>query len=668
MPRPQRQAAANAKYTVDPPTDEEAEEEVRAVNAGATKGKRRASGAAEGGQDTDWKTAEPPKKRGRTGAGGGGRRRAKLESFQAMPMDVLVEIARHLDPLTLLHMSRANKMMRHVFARRASKPIWQIVRSNLGIPALEATDITDMQLAALLFDKECRICGCGRAVITDYCLRMRWCKDCKKANLLSDQKLVKELKAEYNLHPKLLECSLYTLDSPSGYNSKQRPYYCKAAVLETNDRLNELEKAVNDARRQPAPVKDAAKAALDTFIAEKSAIAKASHKDGQMLRDWESGFAHRRKETDERLRQERCAAIESRVRALGYEEADCKARDWPDVHRLVDQPTRLADAIWESISDRIIAAVDSSKRMRILDDAEEKLHKRYSKVKQLYTSLRSGQGLDYPALSDFAYIPSVKTMWLPDDAQFPATVDEALKDAIAAEVEKAKLIIKLGFASSLARAYEVQGVAMDDKLAAKLKALPPARVPADLKLTTEYGESELSSRATWWAPKQALNFEAFDDSISDLEADVDALLRRFTSPLRCPNQYPNQCGRPHPYRQFLKHAATHNMGMESGPVLCHDFQHFGLLHQVLEETGLPNLIGSIETLEKSDWRFECRDCKSPPHYAGRDWVGGKVMRWPAFINHVSRDHKADVPSDMRAWRKGQRHPQAAATTSADAQA
>lgn len=66
-------------------------------------------------------------------------------------------VARHLDPLTLLHMSRANKMMRHVFARRASKPIWQIVRNNLGMPALEATDMTDMQLTALLFDKECRV-------------------------------------------------------------------------------------------------------------------------------------------------------------------------------------------------------------------------------------------------------------------------------------------------------------------------------------------------------------------------------------------------------------------------------------------------------------------------------------------------------------------------------
>ncbi|BGP22190.1 hypothetical protein JCM10295v2_001068 [Rhodotorula toruloides] len=215
-----------------------------------------------------------------------------------MPMDVLVEIARHLDPLTLLHMSRANKIMRH--------PIWQIVRGNLGIPALEVTDMTDMQLAALLFDKECRICGRGRAVITDYCLRMRWCKDCKKG-----QKVVKELKAEYNLHPKLLECSLYTLDSPSRYDSKKRHYYCKAAVLEINGRLNELEQAVNDVQRKSAEVKDAAKAALKKFVTEKSTAAKASFEDGGKLRVWERKYTDRRWKANEKARGERRKVYDS---------------------------------------------------------------------------------------------------------------------------------------------------------------------------------------------------------------------------------------------------------------------------------------------------------------------------------------------------------------------
>ncbi|TNY19217.1 hypothetical protein DMC30DRAFT_423811 [Rhodotorula diobovata] len=71
-----------------------------------------------------------PKVKGRTGA---------LSAFLSMPLDVLVEISRHLDLPTLLAMSRANKMMRNVLARRSAAPIWTIVRNNVDFPDLRPT-------------------------------------------------------------------------------------------------------------------------------------------------------------------------------------------------------------------------------------------------------------------------------------------------------------------------------------------------------------------------------------------------------------------------------------------------------------------------------------------------------------------------------------------------
>lgn len=73
-------------------------------------------------------------------------------------------------------MSRANKMMHSVFASRSAAPIWAIARENVYLPDLEAPDKTDMQLASLIWERECHICGRGRAVIVDYCIRKRWCK------------------------------------------------------------------------------------------------------------------------------------------------------------------------------------------------------------------------------------------------------------------------------------------------------------------------------------------------------------------------------------------------------------------------------------------------------------------------------------------------------------
>lgn len=258
--------------------------------------------------------------------------------------------------------------------------------------------------------------------------------------------------------------------------------------------------------------------------------------------------------------------------------------------------------------------------------AEERLNQRYLNVKPLYSSLRSGQGLDYPAFSDFACFPSVTQLWMPEDALIPGTLDKTVKNAIAADVAKAKLIVKLGFACSLAKAYEEQGLTMEGGLAATLKTLPPTRIAADIKVTTEFGDTALTPYTNWWAPKQALNFEAFDDSIYDLEADVDALLRRFTSLFRCPNN----CGKPLPYRQFLDHAENHRR--TEGLVRYEEFKHLALVHEVLKETGLPNLVGSIATLDKSDWRFDCLNCKcSPGYWQVRNWTGAKNMTWSSFV-------------------------------------
>jgi len=102
-----------------------------------------------------------------------------------MPLDILVEISRHLDPPSLLSMSRANKMMRGMFAHRSAAPIWAIVRANVDLPALEATDLSEMALASLVYERNCHLCGRGRATIVDYALRVRWCKVRRSSPLVS---------------------------------------------------------------------------------------------------------------------------------------------------------------------------------------------------------------------------------------------------------------------------------------------------------------------------------------------------------------------------------------------------------------------------------------------------------------------------------------------------
>lgn len=88
-------------------------------------------------------------------------------------------VARQFDPHTLLNMSRVSKRMRQIFASRSAAPIWQAARRNVGLPDLKAGDMNEMQYASLVYDRNCHLCGRGRSVMVDYCLRVRWCKACR---------------------------------------------------------------------------------------------------------------------------------------------------------------------------------------------------------------------------------------------------------------------------------------------------------------------------------------------------------------------------------------------------------------------------------------------------------------------------------------------------------
>ncbi|GAA5928993.1 hypothetical protein JCM3775_006706 [Rhodotorula graminis] len=162
-------------------------------------------------------------------------KKGKLSTFLAMPLDLLVEVAQHTDPPTLLAMSRTNKLMHNLFARRSAAPIWAAVRRNVDFPELEATDLSEMQLASLVFDRNCHLCGRGRAVIVDYALRIRWCKSCERANLVRETDLQR-----LKLHRLAPACSFLTFHS-----GKNRivgsAYYCVAQLRAVSDHLFKLE-------------------------------------------------------------------------------------------------------------------------------------------------------------------------------------------------------------------------------------------------------------------------------------------------------------------------------------------------------------------------------------------------------------------------------------------
>ncbi|KAF9267008.1 hypothetical protein L218DRAFT_895151 [Marasmius fiardii PR-910] len=86
-------------------------------------------------------------------------KRGLLEKLaKEAPLDILLEIFKHLEPRDVLHLSRTSKDFRGFLMRRSSSSIWREARENLPeLPPLPF-DLNEPQYASLLFDNHCYAC------------------------------------------------------------------------------------------------------------------------------------------------------------------------------------------------------------------------------------------------------------------------------------------------------------------------------------------------------------------------------------------------------------------------------------------------------------------------------------------------------------------------------
>ncbi|PIL34379.1 hypothetical protein GSI_03154 [Ganoderma sinense ZZ0214-1] len=106
-----------------------------------------------------------------------------FRKFPDLPMEVIMEIASHMAPLTLLYFSRTSKLFRKTLMNKASRWAWQgALHTVLGLPPCPE-DMNEALYTALVFDRYCFACGTPDAFFVDYALRLRLCESCWDANI-----------------------------------------------------------------------------------------------------------------------------------------------------------------------------------------------------------------------------------------------------------------------------------------------------------------------------------------------------------------------------------------------------------------------------------------------------------------------------------------------------
>ncbi|GAA5897897.1 F-box protein [Sporobolomyces salmoneus] len=562
------------------------------------------------------KGKETARVRGRTG---------KLQSIIELPVDIWYMIAEYLDPRSLLYMGRSNKMMRSLFASKEnSSRLWKIVKRSVDFPDLEATDLNDLSLASLIYDRECHICGKGRAVLVDYCLRKRWCKKCRSNNLVRADRIRAQVA---NLHTLTTACSLSTKQGPTSNSWDGSSYFFKAEVIEINDELLELQQSIGDAKGNDET--RSAKSALADYVTERKAIVKAALEDGKKLATWERSSAKERKDADTAARQARQDAIKAKLRELGYEDQDM--RYLYEVSNLVDKPATLTPTIWDKILSKIIANVEKYKQERPVIEARRRAGQRLDLIHPYYDALKaaSDDKILFPSFKLFARMPSVEVFWKEEES----TIDEGSwhsnLDKVQEELPKVQRWKKLEMARALLSAHEE----LQHPLPADLRSsIRPRKVrsPKEVEEARSCGYGHVYSFAL-----------DVDDPSTISPSDLEALLSRFTSTFLAYRS------RRQNWKEYLEgDGGNRFVGGSSVSSVPRNWLKVQL--EVLKQTEIDDDDKTNEKLEQLGPKFSCYDCHKYLYIPPYDWLPRTVkpeksdgLTWNEMNEHAIEFHSSD---------------------------
>lgn len=223
--------------------------------------------------------------------------KGKLSNIFTLPMDLLSTIFSELDPLDLLHLSRANKQLNQFLDSREAIPIWSISRRNLELYVPKAgvydyygdriseetyetvqmptrpTHLTETAYARLLFENECSNCD-GKVLHTDYALGIKLCKTCRKDSIVKKHVAVDALKA--GKKKAVVEEIVFSLVSqPYAYRSDA---YYLPAIISLHDEIKDKKRKLRKKGEY-----DAWLAAKKEELEEQD---KASQSRAVAIRDW----------------------------------------------------------------------------------------------------------------------------------------------------------------------------------------------------------------------------------------------------------------------------------------------------------------------------------------------------------------------------------------------
>ncbi|KAL1742581.1 hypothetical protein HDZ31DRAFT_65851 [Schizophyllum fasciatum] len=277
----------------------------------------------------------------------------KISKLLSMPMDILYETFKFLEPLDLLTISQTNKLLRETILSPHALSVWIGSRKHTGCPD-PPPDNSEAWWANLVFGKKrCQICNCPSIMSVDWQLLMRVCTTCKKKNLLSPTKF----KKEYRINDSsVLDLVLYTnVGGGSHGHATGTRYYWKGDI---EYMFKTIASYLKDGLQDPQ-----AKQAYDDFRNRRIAHVAAIETHAPVWATWDNNRYWGNHRDAEKLAETRRQGIKERLILLGYEVMDAeRAVRSP---RMTVEKKKLTDAGWKRIRPKWEEEAASQRRDRM---------------------------------------------------------------------------------------------------------------------------------------------------------------------------------------------------------------------------------------------------------------------------------------------------------------
>ncbi|KAB5588597.1 hypothetical protein CTheo_7963 [Ceratobasidium theobromae] len=284
---------------------------------------------------------------------------SRLRSFVDLPLELLIEVAKYLQPLDLIQASRANKSFRSLFMRRSVTLVWETAFRNVeGLPPCPE-GCCEPRYAALIFLEECSICGQPSPVlyVMDPGALARLCSKCRseERTYLIDVK-----------HPDLVFASYVFPHYPPSLTR-----WCLSRDVKHVEATYEALIAAGD----------------------EETMVRWVNKRRELVADWDqvaiflgaSSYRHHEQlQAINRLKEARQAEIKSRLRALGWHQADFhqyKKLPPDQWNSLLYKAELLDDQVWENILPQLLEHVKGNRDQRFQNEVFRRKEVRALEIK-----------------------------------------------------------------------------------------------------------------------------------------------------------------------------------------------------------------------------------------------------------------------------------------------